>query len=73
MGKKFTYFTYMKGMAKATDCVKNVNSQVWWCTPVIPVLGRLRQEDCRFKASLGNLVRPHFKIKIKRAGDIAQR
>ena len=25
---------------------------VCWCTPVIPVLGRLRQEDCRCKDSL---------------------
>ena len=28
-----------------------------WRTPVILVLRRLRQEDCRFKASLSNLVR----------------
>ena len=33
--------------------------------PVIPILGRLRQEDCRFEASLGNLARPCFKIKNK--------
>lgn len=25
----------------------------WWCTPVSPVLGRLRQEECKFEASLG--------------------
>ena len=34
------------------------NRPVWWCTLVIPVLGRLRQEDRRFEASLDNLVRP---------------
>jgi hypothetical protein len=28
-------------------------SQVWWQTPIIPALGRLRQEDLEFKASLG--------------------
>lgn len=29
-------------------------SQVWWCTPAISVLGRLRQRDlCKGKASLG--------------------
>jgi hypothetical protein len=26
---------------------------MWWQTPVIPALGRLKQEDCDFKASLG--------------------
>jgi ubiquinone/menaquinone biosynthesis C-methylase UbiE len=30
---------------------------VWWYTSVIPVLGRLKQEDCKFKASLGYTVR----------------
>ena len=34
-------------------------------TLVIPVLGRLRQEDHRFVASLSYLVRPYFKIKNK--------
>ena len=28
-------------------------SQAWWLTPVIPALGRLRQEDqCEFETSL---------------------
>jgi hypothetical protein len=31
-------------------------SWVWWYTPVIPVLGRLRQDDCEFKASLSYIV-----------------
>jgi hypothetical protein len=26
---------------------------VWWYTPVIPALRRLRQEDLEFEASLG--------------------
>jgi hypothetical protein len=26
---------------------------VWWCTSVIPVLARLRQEDCEFEPSWG--------------------
>jgi hypothetical protein len=28
---------------------------VWWHTPVIPALGKLRQEDHEFKAKLGYL------------------
>jgi hypothetical protein len=28
------------------------DSQVWWCTPEIPALRRLRKEDLEFKASL---------------------
>jgi hypothetical protein len=34
----------------------------WWCTPVIPVFRRLRQEDGEFQASLGSIVRPFLKI-----------
>ena len=33
-------------------------SWVQWRMPVIPVLGRLRQEDHRLEASFSNLVRP---------------
>jgi hypothetical protein len=36
---------------------------------VIPVLGRLRQEDCEFEASLGYTVRPSLKKKKKRASE----
>jgi hypothetical protein len=28
------------------------SSQVWWCMTIFPALGRLRQEDHEFKASL---------------------
>jgi hypothetical protein len=28
-----------------------VKSQVWWCTPVISALGRLRREEHEFRAS----------------------
>jgi hypothetical protein len=34
---------------------------VWWCTPVIPAFRNLRQEDCKFKASLGYIERPCLK------------
>jgi hypothetical protein len=44
---------------KWVDCV-----QVWWCTPVIPTCGRLRQEDGEFQASLGDITRPYSKTKL---------
>jgi hypothetical protein len=40
-------------------------SVVWWGTPVIPALRRMRQEDGEFQASLGYVVRHCFK-KLKR-------
>jgi hypothetical protein len=33
-------------------------SQVQSCTPIIPALGRLRQEEPEFEASLGYMLRP---------------
>jgi hypothetical protein len=38
---------------------------VWWCTPVIPALRRLREEDQELEASLGYLVRPYLKTPQK--------
>lgn len=32
--------------------------QAWWCTPVIQLLGRLRQKDRKCEGSLSNLRRP---------------
>jgi hypothetical protein len=29
----------------------------WWCTPLMPPLGRLRQADVKFQASLGYMMR----------------
>jgi hypothetical protein len=29
---------------------KRISSEVWWNTPVVPALGRLRQEDHEFEA-----------------------
>jgi hypothetical protein len=31
-----------------------------------PALGRLRQKDCEFEASLGYIARPYLKIKAKK-------
>jgi hypothetical protein len=42
-----------------------MRSQAQWGTPVIPALERLRQEDLKFKSSLGCLVRPCLKKKKK--------
>jgi hypothetical protein len=36
---------------------------VWWYIPVIPALGKLRQEDCKLEASLYYKVRPCLKKK----------
>ena len=52
------------GTAKKKKNPQKIN-QEWWHMPVIPVLGRLKQEDHRFKANLSNLVRHCFKIKNK--------
>jgi hypothetical protein len=38
--------------------------QAYWCTPVIPALRRLRQEDCEFWASLGYITYRKEKKKI---------
>jgi hypothetical protein len=35
---------------------KGKGSWVWWCTPIIPVLGRLREEGYEFKLILGCIV-----------------
>lgn len=39
--------------------IRSIFCQVWWFMPVIPELGRPRQEDYEFKASLGYMVK-HF-------------
>jgi hypothetical protein len=44
----------------------DISSWAWWCTPVFPVLGRLRQEDCEFQASLGYTERLSLKKKKKK-------
>jgi hypothetical protein len=43
----------------------NRNSQVWWCTPVISVLGWLKQDDHEFEAGLDYILRSCLKIFLK--------
>jgi hypothetical protein len=44
-------------------CKNGIPSWVWWHRSIIPALGRLRQEDGKFKTSLGYIVRPCLKNK----------
>jgi hypothetical protein len=39
---------------------------VWWCTPVFPALGRLRQDDHEFETTLDYVARPCLKKKKKK-------
>jgi hypothetical protein len=41
--------------------------QAWWHMSGIRALGRLRQEDPEFKASLDYIARPCFKVTTKAA------
>jgi hypothetical protein len=38
-----------------------LKSLVWWCTPVIPALKKLSQEDGELEVSLGYMVRYYLK------------
>jgi hypothetical protein len=57
------------------DSLVKKRCEAWWCMPVIPALGRLRQKDTKFKASrailwvkarLSYIVNPFLKKKKKK-------
>jgi hypothetical protein len=52
---------------------KDEQNRAWMCSPAIPVLERLRGEDCRFEASLEYMVRPHLKKQTKKWKSIFHR
>jgi hypothetical protein len=50
-----------KGLFRFLFLSLNFQSQAWWHMPVIPALGRLRQEDCEFEVYLNYIVKPYLK------------
>jgi hypothetical protein len=57
---------FIRKQAMPTAYLLENSSQVWWYTHIIPALGRWRQEDHKFKANLGYIVRPCLKPKKKK-------
>jgi hypothetical protein len=39
-----------------------LHNHAWWCIPVFPALGRMKQGDLKLKATLGHITKP-FLIK----------
>jgi hypothetical protein len=51
------------------ESVKRTTVVNWWCMPIIPVARKLRKEDCKFKSSLGKLVRSASKKMVVSQGE----
>lgn len=59
------FLLYYCAVEKKKITGQDIN-QVWWYSPVIPALRKLKQDDChKFKPSLGSIVKPCLKIKTK--------
>jgi hypothetical protein len=56
---------------RGANYVKCLAGCMCWCTSVISVLGRLRQEDLEFKASVGYTVRPCLKNQKQKPRSVA--
>jgi hypothetical protein len=51
--KKISSLTKVNGDDLLAKKIKKCFCQMWWHTPAIPALKRLKQENHKFKASLG--------------------
>jgi hypothetical protein len=43
---------------------------VWWCVPVLPVFPKQRKENFKFKANMGDIVKPCLKKKEKKRSQV---
>jgi hypothetical protein len=50
-------YRYEKQGQTISFLVKKLTSWAWWYTSVIPELESWKQEDCKFKANVGHIVR----------------
>jgi hypothetical protein len=60
-------FSHLKKNKKKKPKKKKTtfSNHVWWYKPVIPALGRLRQEDRELETRLDYIVKPSLKNKAK--------
>jgi hypothetical protein len=56
-----TLFLTIRQIKSSSNFLKKYSSQTFWYIAVIPALRRLKQEDLKFEAILGYIVRSHLK------------